>query len=122
MSNILFGVDIASIVAREIGPGLLDATLTVVTSGDRDVANPTLGQAKTEIQHTGKGFIEDYTDSQKDNTLIQKTDRKVILIANTFEERPVPKTADKITIEGTTYNVVKVKRDPAAATYICQVR
>lgn len=118
----LFGIDIAGIIAQEIGPGVLPATLIVVTAGTRDTNNLSAGTQPTENSIPGRGFQEDYDDNQIDGTLIQEGDRRITLIANTFAGRPVPKTGDKITIEGATYNILKVRRDPAAATYVCQSR
>lgn len=118
---ILFGVDIAGIIAKEIGPGLLDAVLIVVTAGARG-SNPTSGTNPTEKSIGGKGFIEDYRDKDIDGTLVKKGDRKITLIANTFPGLPIPVQGNKITIENATYTITgPVKRDPAAATYTCQV-
>lgn len=118
----LFGIDIAGLLAQEIGPGVLPAILIVVTPGTRDPLNPTSGVRPTEVSITGRGFIEDYEDREIDGTLVKDGDRKITLIANTFPNQPVPKSEDKITIEGTTYIIKRVARDPAAATYTCQSR
>lgn len=117
----LFGIDIAGIIAQEIGPGVLDATLIVVTPGTRST-NSTAGTNPTTVSISGKGFIEDYEDNQIDGTLVKKGDRRITLIANTFAGLPVPKSNDKIEIENATYTIQRVKRDPAAATYTCQSR
>ena len=121
MAN-LFGIDIAGIVAQEIGPGLLPATLIQVRNGVRTPGNLTGGTNPTENNIGGRGVISDYADSQINGTLIKKGDRQVLLIANTFPGKPVPVPDDKVIIENLTYNIVAVKRDPAAATYKCQVR
>lgn len=118
----LFGVDIATILAKELGPGLLPVTLIVVTAGVRG-SDLSAGTNPSSKSINGKGFIESYEDSDIDGTLIQSGDRKITLIANTFEGYPVPVQGNKITIEGSTYLITKpVKRDPAAATYTCQVQ
>lgn len=119
----LFGIDIAGIIAAEIGPGLLPATLIVVTPGTRSSANLSGGTQPTEESFSGKGFIEDYSDRHIKEGLVEKNDRKITLIAKTFTGNPIPKLGHKITIEGSTYKIVgPVKRDPAAATYTCQSR
>jgi len=119
----LFGIDIAKIVAKEIGPGLLDTSLIKITQGERDLANPSSGFAKSESTIKGKGIISDYRDDQIDGTLVKQGDRKVTLITNTFLGTPIPKSGDKILIESITYMIIgNIKRDPAAATYTCQVR
>ncbi len=116
-----FGVDIAGIIATEIGPGVLPATLIKVTPGTRDPFNVTIGMRPTETIFTGRGFIDDYQDKQIDGTLVKTGDRKITLIGDTFSAIPEP--TDKIIIEGFTHRIVNpVKRDPAAATYECQCR
>ena len=118
----LFGQDIAGIIAREIGPGVLPATLTKVAAGNRNATNPTAGRALTESTFRGRGFIDEYETSKIDGTRIQQGDRRITLIANTFPGQPVPTSGDKIAIENETYTIVSVRRDPAAATYDCQSR
>jgi hypothetical protein len=118
----LFGVDIAGIIASEIGPGVLPATLIKVTPGIRGT-DSTAGINPSEQIFTGRGVIEEYMDDQIDGTLIKKGDRKVILITNTFAGLPIPEPTDKIIIESMNLIIVNpVKRDPAAATYTCQCR
>jgi len=122
MSNILFGTDIAAIVNQAIAPGLLDCTLIVVAKGARP-SDPTAPRPTVETPITGKGFTEEYSDKLIDGTRIRAGDKKIMLIANSFAGLPVPKQGDKITIEGSTFEIVgSVKRDPAAATYTCQSR
>lgn len=118
----LFGIDIAAEVHREISPGLLDATLTVVTPGTRTVGNLTGGTQPTTTTHTAKGFLEDYEDAQVDGTIVQRGDRACILIANSIAPTAIPTTGDRVNIESEDFNIVNVKRDPAAAIYTMQVR
>ena len=115
------GINIANLIDQNLSVSLLPTTLTVVTPGTRgasliDGTNPTT----QDIQ--GRGFIDDYGDNDIDGTLIQAGDRRVLIITNSFPGQPTPKNGDRITIENATYNIVAVKRDPAAATYTCQVR
>lgn len=123
MGNNLFGVDIASIVNQAIAPGLLDAVLIKTIVGGYDSNDYTAGPSLTTANYTAKGIIENYQQDQIDGTDIKKDDKKILLIGNSIQSNQVPETDDKITIEGHTYAVVSVpERDPAAATYICQVR
>ena len=118
----LFGVDIAGIVAQSIGPGVLPTVLTKVTPGTRTPGDLTGGTNPTTTDYSARGFLDDYRDFQIDGTIIQRGDRIALLIGDTIASSQVPEPGDKITVEGATYNVVNVKRDPAAATYECQVR
>lgn len=126
----LFGVDIAGEINKALGPGLLDATLTKVVAGTRTGGSLTAGTNPTTTTHTAKGFIDEYSDFQRggqtpgdeDNTLIQDGDRKVTLLGESIDPAAVPEAGDRVTIEGTEFRIIRVKRDPAGATYECQSR
>lgn len=123
MGNKLFGIDIAGIINQEIGPGVLDLTLIKVTSGTRTGGQLSAGTNPTTANTAGKGFIEDYSERQIDGTTVKRGDRRVVIIGNSLSSGSViPAVGDQVTIEGATYEVVNIMRDPAAATYTCQVR
>lgn len=117
----LFGVDIAGIINREMGPGLLALTLIQVSEGARN-ADATQGLTLTETSHSGRGFIEDWTLGQLGlelgaGVLIRAGDKKITLLGASVTV--VPQPGWKVTLEGTTYNIEAiVTRDPAAATYV----
>ena len=118
----LFGIDIAKLVADNIGPGVLPAVLTKVTPGTRTAGSLTAGTNSTSVDHDCRGFIDDYDASQIDGTLIKMDDHKVTIIGGTLPAGVIPVQNDHVFIEGTTYEIIRVKRDPAAATYTCQAR
>lgn len=119
----LFGIDIAALIASNMGPGLLPATLRKVTPGTRDPSDLSGGTNPTEQAFACRGIIDEYRESQFDGTLIQRGDRKVLILGGTLPSGVVPEQGDKISIEGQVFQVVGVpSRDPAAATYTCQAR
>ena len=118
----LFGVDIASEIAKNMGAGLLPATLIVVTTGTRTSGSLTSGKNPSEKTFSCRGIIEDYKETQFNDTSVLRGDRKVLLLGGTLQAGIVPKLGDKVKIEGFTFNVVNVNRDPASATYSLQVR
>jgi hypothetical protein len=119
----LFGVDIAGIIAAQMGPLLLPATLRVFTLGARTPGDLTSGPAITSTASTAaRGFVESYdTKDQGAGSIVQVGDRKITLLGATLGGL-VPVPSSEIDIEGDTYTVVDVQRDPAAATYLCQSR
>ena len=117
----IFGVDIQGKINQALGPLVFDITLTVVTPGTRG-AEITAGTQPTEDTYTVKGFIDEYTDRERENTIIQKGDRKITLLGGSLPSGITPKPNDKLTINGETKRIVDVQVDPAAATYECQVR
>ncbi len=123
ITNKLFGLDIAKIVADSIksAGGVLDATLISVTPGTGTDAEPNSFKPTTTT-HSARGFIDDYRDSQVDGTIVRRGDRRVTLLGATISPPVAPKTNDRVTIEGFTFDVQKVRRDPAGATYELQVR
>jgi len=131
----LFGVDIAGEIARGLGSQMLDAVLTKVTPGTRGAGSLTAGRTVDAVStaYPCKGFTEAYSDFHlgatagvnggRDSSLIMAGDRKVTLFGGTLPDAIDPKPGDTITIEGETWRIVgDVKRDPVAATFICQGR
>lgn len=123
MGNKLFGVDIAKIIKDEIGPGVLPATLIKVTPGTRSASDPTAGTSPTQQSFSCRGFIDTQALRNIDGTLVEDGTKKIVLIGDTIDGgNTAPDTGDQITIEGTTYSIERVNRDPAAATYTCIAR
>ena len=117
-SNPLFGVDIAAIVASAIGPGVLDATLNVITAGTRDVNNLTSSTQPTTTSYACKGFMDSKDRKERSGQLVDNGDVIIMLIGNTISAGAiVPKLGDTVTIESRTYRIGGLDRDPAAATY-----
>lgn len=117
----LFGVNIAGIIGQSMDSGLLPVTLTKVAPGVRSTTDPTAGTNEVRKSYPGRGFIDDYKDYQINETTIRRGDRRILVTGNSLRGI-VPVTGDEIKIEGINYTIIKVLRDPAAATYTCQVR
>lgn len=125
MGNKLFGVDIAGIVARQIGPGLMPVQITRMISGARDPADLTAGRARTPQTFAARGVWEDLPRTPPPGVTFELNDRIALLIGDTIEEGGVPQRNDAIQIEGLKLWVVQlIERDPAAAAYryLCRDR
>lgn len=118
----LFGTDIPALINKAMGKLLLPVILHSVTQGTRTAGSLTGGANPVETDHTCRGFINDYRDHQIDGTIIRQGDRKVTVLGASIAPAAVPKPNDRVTVEGATYTVVAVKRDPAGATYEMQSR
>lgn len=129
----IFGADIAGAIFDALGGDVFDATLTrrnTASLGDRDPASLTAGLTTfddpedAETAWAAKGFIDHYRDGQIDGTLIQRGDRKIILLGKSLPDSVDPEPGDAITIEGIAWRIVEagVMRDPSGATFTCQVR
>ena len=123
--NDMFGIDLAREIDQAFisagGTGDVGAVLESITPGVGTDADPNL-LATTSTFHTARGFIDDYDDNKIDETIIRKGDRRVFLFGASITPPIAPKTNDKVEIEGDTYNVERVKRDPAGAGYVLQAR
>ena len=117
----LFGLDIKGIVADALSGQLVSGTLTEVQVGVR-AADSTEGRAQVAVDHAFEGIIDDYTDREIFGTSIEAGDRRVLIITGLLATAVVPEPNWRVTIEGSTYRVIAVKRDPAEATYTLQVR
>lgn len=118
----LFGVDIAKEINDAMGSGLLATTLIKVTAGVRTTGSLTGGTNPKKTKKPCRGVIEDYSDGQMQGSLVQVGDRIVLILGDSLPSGIVPQTGDQVTIEGSTFDIIRVARDPAAASYTCQVR
>lgn len=123
MGEPFFGVDIAGLINENVSPGLPTiATITHRTQGTRTPGQLSGGTNPTTLVAQAKVVVGDYKAHQIDGTLIKQGDRKILVIAESMTVAFDPSTSDRIDVEGATYFVVQVGRDPARATFSCQVR
>jgi hypothetical protein len=126
MGNNLFGVGISKLIKDNIGPNVLNATLTKVTPGTRSASEPTQGTNPTTTDYACKGFIDTQKVRFKAGTLVEGGKKVAVLIGDTISNGTVtPAPGDFITIEGTKYQIPEdgmIDRDPDAATYTCEIR
>lgn len=125
----LFGVNIAGILNKALSPGFFDGELYYGNSPSRDPDNPTSGMAFAGADSsTVKCLINSYTDEEINNESILREDRKILIIAESIKPYKVPLVGMKVeTIldhlgEGGIWTIVRVTRDPAHATFVCQGR
>jgi len=118
----LFGVDIAAELNKAMGSGMFPAVLHKVAAGTRTAGQLTGGNNPAQTNFAARGIVYDYHNKEIDGTNVLRSDRKVLLLGDTIAGKQVPEVKDRITIEGATHEIVDVDRDPAWATYICQVR
>jgi hypothetical protein len=122
----LFGLAIDQIIHRELSPGLLKGTLYRDINGVRNANDPTAGPVGgSTTAHSFKGIIQYYRDNEVDNELVLKEDRKILIIAKSIKPAIVPEIGMRVQMSdnpGNTFQVVRVNRDPASATYLCQGR
>ena len=108
-------------IAKTIGKAFTsifyDCTLTRSTSGSGDAWNP---GASTLTEYPCKGMVGEYTDFERQNTLIETNDRKITILAASLSVEP--KQTDTVTIRGETFTVIRAKTDPAKATWTVQAR
>lgn len=123
----LFGVNIAAILNKELAPGLLPGRLIYGDAAQfvRDPDDPTAGLVSSvSSTSTFRGIANTYTDKEIDGELVLKEDRKFLIIAESISPAITPVTGMKIELDDTpgTWFIVRVTRDPASATYVCQGR
>lgn len=119
----LFGVDIAGIVAKNVGPGLIAGTIQKTVRAGRDSDDPLAGKgANTPTSHGFRGIYEDFKVEEVDGSTVVMGDRKVLVILGTVEGGIEPAPGDKISLEGVTRTVQNIlERDPAGASMLVHV-
>lgn len=126
MGNKLFGVDISGLVRKHVAPGVLDATLVKVAPGTRTPGALTGGTNPTPTSYPCRGFIDKQRVAFTNGSTVKDGNKVVVLIGDTIDNGSgvAPAPGDRIIIEGTTYVIPEggtIDRDPAAATYACEV-
>ena len=89
-------------VASDVGTGEFLVTLTQSTGGP---ATPWAGGTPTETDTELPAIISDFPQTMIDGSLIQQGDRRVMMAAT----GPKPSTADRLTVNGTTYRIISVR-------------
>ena len=119
----LFGLDIAGILSDAIGSagGLAPATLVKVHLGSRVPGDLAGGTRADTLEYATTGTLS--TRTEHDPQTLTRRERMVVTLlgAALTAAGVVPEAGDRVAIEGATYDVVAVDRDPAAATYECTV-
>ena len=120
----LFGADICGAIFDALGDSMLAATLTRITPGTRAGGSLTGGQtvSPTTVAYDCRGMCEDYTTREIDGTNVRQGDRKIMLLGGSLPDDIDPQPGDAIVIEGASWKVIRVERDPAGATFSCQAR
>lgn len=117
MGNKIFGTDIAGIVAKEIAPGLLPATLYIRATQARGQRLTAGNKGQPETVNGARGIWEDYRPSEIGDQIAAE-DRRAMLIGDTIPEGKLPKEGDEIEIAGQRLFVIRLESsDPAEATY-----
>lgn len=126
MSQDLFkalGVNVAKEVLSALGPSLLPTILRSRTVGTPDPGDLTAGATISEKSHNCRGFLDTYDSRRFGETTIAQGTRVVVILGASLPTGVVPKPEDRVTIEGSTYVLTgPVVRDPASATYTCEIR
>lgn len=121
MGNPLFGVDIAKIVHDNMSAGLLVATLTKVAPTTRTVGQLAGGRNPSTTDYACRGFIDKKDRRNQDGQLVHDGSVTILLIGNSISGGSVsPDIGDRVTIEGATYTIEALDRDPAGATFTLQ--
>jgi len=129
MGNKLFGVNISGIIKKNIGPGVLAATLTRVGKTQDQEAGSLTGpptSADPDI-YPCRAFTESFSlrdiGTEVSGVKIKADDRRITIIGDTLPSGIVPQASDTIFIESQTFKVLgMLNRDPAAATYQIHAR
>ena len=112
-------------IQQEIGNAfdtdLADAVKTLILVKRVDTYNTDTGLTDAiETTYTTRGVLSEYMGRELFDTGIKPTDIKTIILANELSATP---NIDEHIIDGSTkYKIIKVKQDPAQATWELQCR
>lgn len=110
---------------------ILDSIQATVASAFADVFYPATlysphlrhsdgrgGRIPTYTAYTAKALVDDYSVWLRSQLGIPAAERKIIILGGSVSR--VPKAGDVVTVQGGSWEIIEIKRDPAAATYECR--
>ncbi len=124
----VFGIpDMGKLIQDALGgnSAVLPATLHSRAEGARS-GGVTAGRTIVETPYACRGFIDFQRLADAAGTVTENGTLVIVLLGNSIDGgNTAPRPGDRITIEGTKYHIAddtEVDRDPASATYTCEVR
>ena len=118
----LFGIDIRGIVGQAIGSGLLPGKLHSASVSAR-AAGSMAGNTITYADHDFRGIVSSYNRVKYPSSNFIDGDGNLLLIDATVKPYVEVKAGDRITIDGTTYEIIDIlSRDPASAAWTLHIR
>ncbi|ORE88179.1 hypothetical protein [Aurantimonas sp. 22II-16-19i] len=117
MVSILEG-ELAAIVTDALTDANIPRDVTVTRTMPGDPYDPDdMGET---VDYAGRGWIELYSDADRDGQVVGVTDVKVMILVTTIAV--IPSQQDTITVGGETYQVITAARDASGALFIVQAR
>ena len=124
----IFNANIAQQINAALGSRVFPTVLTKVTTA-RDPSNPTL-TVETRTTHTCRGFTSDRRELNLPETKTKGRVNFIIILGASLPDGVAPEPEDEVQVSdgsidsSTTFIIATggVSRDPAGATYTCEVR
>lgn len=114
-----------SILDGELATALTDALIgadipqaAVVTT--QETSGPPWEPVTVDVPHNCSGWVDSYETAEIDGENILRSDRKVYVLCNALDVTPAP--LNTLTIDGATFSIIAVERDPAGAAWVLQCR
>jgi len=108
-------------LAEQITDALIGADIprsAVVTA--QETSGPPWEPVITDVPYSCSGWVDNYATTDHVDSNVQVNDRKVFIVASTLAITPAP--GNTTTIDGSTYSIIAVQRDPAGACWVLQCR
>jgi len=115
MSSILDSIRTA--VGSAAAPLFDAATLYRIASRTSDGRG---GYRVTREDYTAKALVDDYSAFLRGTLGIPAAERKLIILGASCSV--VPQPGDIVTAQGASWELIEIKRDPAAAAYECRAK
>ncbi|MGB3864782.1 MAG: hypothetical protein WBA29_04025 [Xanthobacteraceae bacterium] len=120
MDSILDGSLADDIADALDSAGIPFAAIVVSRDIPQDSPDPADPLPPISTDFACKGFIDEWDADYITSTLVERSDVKIVIIANSIAIVPV--AGDRVTVRAKSYSVLNVSADPALATYTLQAR
>lgn len=123
MGNKLLKTDIAGIVNKSLGSGLLPGRITQETAGTRTTGSLAAGTNPTSKTSEFRGFFENLASKYIDGTRVVYGDSAVFMLGDSLAPNFEPGAGDTIVLNNRTVEVVVIlETDPDRAGILMATR
>lgn len=117
------GIDIKAILAKVVGPKVDSLTFYKAFGFTRTTGSLTSGRNVEVEAFACKGYVARNDDYDMYASLVNRGDKKIVILAGTLDETVTPDADDYVTdSDGQWYTIVAVKNDSSDAEYILEAR
>jgi hypothetical protein len=85
-----------------------------------ETSGPPYDPTIVDVPYACSGWLDQYAAHDVDGTRIRVDDRRAFILCSSLTITPT--TADTLTVDGSTFSIIAIQRDPAGTAWVVQCR